>query len=176
MQIIIICISFLYSFITNLTRQGLTDLEKGIIVPIYQQGEDMIGLSEGTAIALHSIVYINNKNKPATVKEISTKFGISDNHLSKVLQRLVREGILISEKGPKGGFLINDKYKNMSLLEVYEIFEGKFQCHRCLFNNGKGDCKDCIMSDFVTRMDNEFIKYMSKTTVADFKHLPNLNV
>ena len=86
----------------------------------------MIRLSEGLAIALHSIVYISNKNAPTTVKEISTKFEISDNHLSKVLQRFVKEGILVSEKGPRGGFTLNKDFENMSLLNVYEIFEGKF--------------------------------------------------
>ena len=135
----------------------------------------MLRLSEGTAIALHSIVYINNASHPATVKEISTKFGISDNHLSKVLQRLVREGILVSEKGPKGGFSIKNEYKNMSLLDVYEIFEGKFKCHRCLFNDGDGVCEKCIMSDFVENMDKAFINYMSNKKISDFKHLPNLN-
>ena len=136
----------------------------------------MIKLSEGTAIALHSIVYINNKSEPSTVKEISTKFGISDNHLSKVLQHLVKVGVLVSVKGPKGGFSIKDKYRNMSLMDIYEIFEGKFEGRKCLFSNGKGVCEECIMSDFVTNMDNQFIEYMNNKTISDFKHLPNLNV
>ena len=135
----------------------------------------MLRLSEGTAIALHSIVYINNVKWPATVKEISTKFGISDNHLSKVLQRFVKEGILVSVKGPKGGFSLVDKYKNMSLLDVYEIFEGKFQYRKCLFCNSDKVCEECIMSDFITNTDKIFIEYMSNTKISDFKHLPNLN-
>ena len=95
--------------------------------------------------------------------------------MSKVLQRFVKEGILVSEKGPKGGFVIKDSYRDMSLLNVYEIFEGRFECHRCLFNNGTGKCRECIMSDFITNMDNEFIKYMSTKKISDFKKLPNLN-
>ena len=154
----------------------MTDPEKNIIVPLNQKGELMIKLSEGTAIALHSIVYINNKGEPSTVKEISTKFGISDNHLSKVLQRFVKEGILVSVKGPKGGFSIKDEYKNMSLMDVYEIFEGKFECRKCLFSSGDGKCKDCIMCNLVTEMNSKFEKYMNGTIIADFKHLPNLNV
>lgn len=135
----------------------------------------MINLSEGTAIALHAIVYIANKSGTATVKEISTKFGISDNHLSKILQRFVKENILVSEKGPKGGFTLKSEYKDMTLLDVYEIFEGKFKCNKCLFNNGNGICKECIMSDLVTKMDKAFIKYMTEHKISNFKHLPNLN-
>lgn len=166
----------MFNFVSNLLLKRLTVLRKNIIVPLYQKGELMIKLSEGTAIALHSIVYINNKSEPSTVKEISAKFGISDNHLSKVLQRFVKEGILVSVKGPKGGFSIKDEYINMPLLKVYEIFEGKFECHKCLFSSGEGVCEECIMSDFVSNMDNQFIEYMSNKTISDFKHLPNLNV
>ena len=136
----------------------------------------MFRLSEGTAIALHAIVYINNKKDPATVKEISAKFGISDNHLSKVLQRFVKEGVLVSEKGPKGGFSITEQYKTMSLLDVYELFEGKFQSHKCLFSNKDGDCVECIMSNIVTKMEQEFIEYMTSKTISDFHKCPNLNV
>ena len=161
---------------SSLLHKNLTDFEKNIIVPLYQKGELMIKLSEGTAIALHSIVYINNKSEPSTVKEISAKFGISDNHLSKVLQRFVKEGILVSVKGPKGGFSIKDEYKNMSLMDVYEIFEGKFEGRKCLFCNGERVCKECIMSDFIVNMDTQFVEYMTTKTIADFKHLPNLNV
>lgn len=135
----------------------------------------MLKLSEGTAIALHSIVYINNKAEPATVKEISAKFDVSDNHLSKILQRFVREGVLVSEKGPKGGFSIKEEYKKMTLMEVYEIFEGKFQFHKCLFSAKNGDCVECIMSDLVTNMEKEFIKYMTTKTIADFTKCKNLN-
>ncbi|MCR5265764.1 MAG: Rrf2 family transcriptional regulator [Cyanobacteria bacterium RUI128] len=135
----------------------------------------MLKLLEGTAIALHSIVYINNKAEPATVKEISAKFEVSDNHLSKILQRFVREGVLVSEKGPRGGFSIKEEYKKMTLMEVYEIFEGKFQCHKCLFSAKNGDCIECIMSDLVTNMEKEFVKYMTTKTIADFTKCKNLN-
>lgn len=136
----------------------------------------MLRLSEGTAIALHAIVYMRNINRPATVKEISTKFKISDNHLSKIMQRFVKEGILVSVKGPKGGFSLNAEYKEMSLMDVYELFEGKFQSHRCLFSNGEGKCLECIMSDFVNNMEQEFIQYMTTKKISEFSHCPNLNV
>ncbi len=131
----------------------------------------MFKLSEGTAIALHAIIYINNKVGLSTVKEISEKFKVSDNHLSKVLQRFVKEGILVSIKGPKGGFEINPEYSDMTFMQVYEIFEGKVEHHKCLFNHGKGHCTNCIMSDFVTNVENEFINYMNKTKISDFTEL-----
>ncbi len=129
----------------------------------------MFKFSEATAIALHSIIYINNKKDVCCVTEISHKYSISKNHLSKVLQRFVKEGILKSVMGPKGGFEINDKYKNMTFMQVYEIFEGKYKSHKCLFNNKVGNCKKCIMSDLISNIENKFVGYMKSTKISDFK-------
>ncbi|MBR1907732.1 Rrf2 family transcriptional regulator [bacterium] len=129
----------------------------------------MFKISEASAIALHSIIYINNKDETSSLKEIAGEFNISANHLSKVLQRFVKEGVLISVKGPSGGFKINQKYKDMTFMEVYEIFEGKYRSHNCLFNNGHGNCTKCIMSDLISGIEKEFTDYMTNTKISDFK-------
>ena len=78
------------------------------------------------AIALHSMIYIaNRENELCTVKDIAEKFSISENHLSKVLQRLVKCGLLISVKGPKGGFSILSEAKNTTFMEINKLIEGK---------------------------------------------------
>ncbi len=57
----------------------------------------MIKMSEAMAIALHSMIYIaNRENELCTVKDIAEKFSISENHLSKVLQRLCKVGFVKS--------------------------------------------------------------------------------
>ena len=129
----------------------------------------MIKISEATAIALHSLIYINNKNDICSLKDIAERYNISANHLSKVLQRLVKEDILISIKGPSGGFNIKPEYKNITFMNIYEIFEGKFKEHKCLFNNGVGDCKTCIMSDLMINIEKEFTDYMTNTKISEFK-------
>lgn len=129
----------------------------------------MIKVSEAMAIALHAMIYISNReNEVISLKEIAEKFKISDNHLSKVLQRLVKSGLLTSIKGPKGGFSIVPEYKNMSFLEIYQIMEGKPQKHSCLFNNSQNDCQHCIMSNLVEKMNNEFVDYMKSHKISDF--------
>lgn len=129
----------------------------------------MFKISEATAIALHSMIYITNReHETVSLKEIAEKFKISDNHLSKVLQRFVKLGILNSIKGPKGGFSIVPKYKNMSFGDIYEIFEGKMQNNNCVFSSGQGSCPKCIMSDLVNKLNCEFIDYMKSHKISDF--------
>jgi Rrf2 family protein len=130
----------------------------------------MFKVSEAMAIALHSMIYITNKgNKVTSLKEIAQKFKISEYHLSKVLQRLVKEGVIISNKGPHGGFLTLPEYKNMTFLEIYEIMEGKIKKHNCLFNSNTGDCTNCIMGNLIEKMNEEFINYLRNNKIFNFK-------
>ena len=129
----------------------------------------MIRISEAMAIALHSIIYISSKgDKVTSLKEIAEKFKISENHLSKVLQRLVKEGIITSVKGPKGGFFMVSKYKDMTFMEVYEIMEGKLKKHSCLFSSHPYNCPNCIMGGLVDKIHDEFVDYMQSHKVSDF--------
>lgn len=134
----------------------------------------MFKISEATAIALHALIYIvNRENKMVSLKEISEKFKISDNHLSKILQRFVKLGVLTSVKGPKGGFSIVPEHKNLSFWEIFEIIEGHVQKNNCIFNAQHVNCTECIMSDLVCSLNGQFIEYMKKHKISDYKHRYN---
>lgn len=129
----------------------------------------MIKISEATAIALHSMIYISSReNELCTVKEIAEKFSISENHLSKVLQRLVKAGFLTSIKGPKGGFSIVSKYKDSSFMDIYKVIEVEMQVHNCLFHSSNNKCPNCIMSNLIDKLSNEFVAYMENNKISDF--------
>ena len=129
----------------------------------------MFKVSEAVAISFHVMIYITNReSQVCSLKEIAEKFNISDHHLSKVLQRFVKLGVLKSAKGPKGGFSIVSKYKDTTLLEIYEIIEGKIIRHDCIFSSNKNNCSKCIMNNLLERMNDEFIEYMKNHKISDF--------
>ena len=127
----------------------------------------MIPISEASAIALHSAVYISIKEF-ASLKDIAERFEVSPNHLSKVLQTLVKAGYLTSSKGPAGGFKIAEGKENSSFLEIYETIEGKNWQRSCLFHS-KCDkyCSNCIMGDLVNDINRKFKNYMESHTIKD---------
>lgn len=129
----------------------------------------MIKFSEATAIALHSMIYITNREDDSvSLKEIAKRFKISENHLSKVLQRLVKAGYLVSSKGPKGGFKIVKEKKSATFLEIYEIIEGKVSQQTCLFSSEIAECRQCIMGNLIPNLNKEFTDYMQKHKITDF--------
>ncbi len=130
----------------------------------------MIELSEATAIAIHAMIYIaNRKDEIISLKEISEHFDISPNHLSKVLQRLVKAGYLISVKGPKGGFQICSGKEEATLIDIYEVIEGKFIAKNCLFASKKINSCCCIMKPLLISINNTFIDFMSNHKINNVK-------
>lgn len=130
----------------------------------------MFKVSEATAIALHSMIYISKQGgKYVSLKPIAQKFKISEHHLSKVLQRLVKAGFLESAKGPKGGFKASPDKKNATFLEIYEAIEGKTEYYSCLFSSNTSDCPNCIMGDFLKKAGSDFYDFMKNRKISDVR-------
>lgn len=129
----------------------------------------MLNISEASSIALHSMIYLANRGQKAhSLKEISEAFKVSPNHLSKVLQRLVKSGLLVSIKGPSGGFQIKKGKERATLLEVYEAVEGKYLKKDCLFAAPK-KCRTCVMKPMLNEINSAFETFMKKHRLNDLK-------
>jgi Rrf2 family nitric oxide-sensitive transcriptional repressor len=90
-------------------------------------------LTAHTDFALRLLIYlaIHPQDKPATVKDAAERYGISINHLAKVAQKLVQEGVVESQRGRGGGLKLAlppeeinigqlvRKTENMELLECF---------------------------------------------------------
>ena len=131
---------------------------------------DMINISEATAIGLHVMIYIaNRKGEIVPLKEIAKVFSISENHLSKVLQRLVKSGFLVSVKGPKGGFCIVKGKENSNLMDIYEAIEGKYIRKDCLFSSRHITSCCCIMKPLISSINNTFEEFMKNNSISNLK-------
>ncbi len=56
---------------------------------------------------------------------ISAKYGIPLEYLFKILQQLVRNNILLSKRGPGGGYTLARPAKEITLLEIIEAVDGQ---------------------------------------------------
>ena len=126
----------------------------------------ILNISEATSLAIHAMIYIEaNSNRKVSTKEIAAEFNASEAHLSKVLQRLVRSGYVKSVRGPKGGFTIEKTGSSLTLIHLYELFEGTLSDDICMFQNSSCTLKQCAMDDFLGGMKRLVMDYMNETTV-----------
>ncbi len=127
-----------------------------------------IHISEASLIAVHAmVVAARKKNQPASTKEIALLIQSSGNHISKVMQRLVRGGMLNSTRGPGGGFTLKKKPREISLLDILRAVEGDESPGGCPFRRKQCVFDGCVFGDFIKDTEKAFRKFMSKKTLAD---------
>ena len=128
----------------------------------------IIQISEAASLALHSMVMLAaSPDRSLTVKEITSRTGVSESHLSKVMQRLAKAGLVKSTRGPKGGFILGDSGLSTSLLAIFESIEGPMNDTECLLNISTCPFRECLFGGLLSRMTAEFKEYMKTKSLGD---------
>jgi Rrf2 family protein len=84
----------------------------------------MIRLNTGTTLALYAVYELALAPAgPLSAHVIAARYGASEHHVAKVLQRLARAGICRSVRGAGGGFVLDRDPRAITMLDVVELFE-----------------------------------------------------
>ena len=129
----------------------------------------LINISEATYIAIHSLALISKVEKFINAGVIAKLLGFSKNHLSKVLQVLVKHGYLKSNRGPKGGFELIKNAKEISLMDIYVIFEGDVSNNSNRIQNELCPFKDQIFQDIIGDLSVQFVNSFKSRTIESVK-------
>lgn len=128
----------------------------------------LITMSEAVSIALHSMVLIARNTNLISVVDIAESYNVSKHHVSKVLQRLVKDGFLISTRGPAGGFKLKRPASDISMLQIYECIEGPIQISKCVMENPICPLDKCLMSNIIYRLSTELRDYLAAQHLSAF--------
>jgi len=81
-------------------------------------------LHKSTMCGLYAVLELAaHADQQISAGEIASKYGISLNHLAKVLRSLVRARLIESVRGPGGGYRFCGNAKRVTLLDIIELFE-----------------------------------------------------
>lgn len=89
-------------------------------------------LSLHTDYGLRTLMYLSAIKQRATVGQIAEFFQISKDHLSKVVQRLTRLGLVRTVRGIGGGLELACKPDSITIGEVIGKLEGSTQLLDCV--------------------------------------------
>ena len=106
-----------------------------------------------------------------TVGHIAGLLQCSEAHLSKVMQRLHRAGLVRSTRGPKGGYRLERPADAITLLNVYEVVEGRLDKAECLFETRVCRAGACILGDLLERVNRQINEYLSRTRLSDLSNV-----
>lgn len=132
-------------------------------------------LSQTAEYALRAASWIAaySPRAPVRARDLSRETGIPAQYLSKILRRLVVGGILVSQRGQGGGFVLARPAAKIRFLDVLAAVEASPEKGRCAF--GWGACRPaspCPLHHAWAPLGEAFVVWASTTTLAAARSAP----
>lgn len=129
-----------------------------------------IRISEAANLALHAtgLMAALKEGETLSAASMAGTLGASRAHLTKVLQRLIKAGIVGSNRGPGGGYHLARPPSEITLMEIYEVIEGPLRVEKCLLGIPVCGRKCCPLGQLFHRLGDELVEGLSMTTLADY--------
>jgi Rrf2 family protein len=129
--------------------------------------------------ALRAVIHLADAEAAAricSVGEISSRERIPRQFLEKIVQELIRSGLVRSRRGPRGGYVLARPADRMTFRDVIEAVEGPIALNNCTGDHA--DCSligACGMERIWREGQRRVMDLFDKTTIADVRH-PRLTV
>ena len=129
----------------------------------------MLKISDAVNLGFHAMLLLalEPKGKEVSVVALAKRLDVSDNHLSKVMQRLSKAGVVKSKRGPKGGFFLAKSPEQIRLLDIYETIDGPLSEETCLLSKPICDGTCCLLGSLLVDMQRQIRSHLTQTTLAD---------
>ena len=129
----------------------------------------MLSLTCKTAIK--AVIYLASKfesEEKSGIKEIAEYINASEHTVGKVLQTLVKEGVINSLKGPTGGFFITARQINQPIINIVISIDGKDVFNQCGLGLSKCSATHpCPIHDDYKAVRDLFEKMCKQKNVKD---------
>src|SRR5512138_1931866 len=102
----------------------------------------MLRLSKKADYALIAMKHLAQKagaNTSSSAREIAEQYDIPIELMAKVLQRLVRTGLLVSTQGTRGGYGLSRGSSSITVADVIQAIDGPLTVTAC--SSEKSDCE-----------------------------------
>lgn len=123
-----------------------------------------------TDYGLRTLMYVAAyPERRCSVREVAEHYGISRNHLVKVVHHLALRGYLDSSKGKGGGIQLAKAPETLRIGDVVRDLEPNMQMAEC-FNRETNSCRissNCQLKHYLMEATNAFIATLNRYTLAD---------
>jgi Rrf2 family protein len=130
----------------------------------------MLRLSKKADYALIAMKHLAQKREvtSTSAREIAEQYDIPIELMAKVLQRLVRTGLLTSQQGTRGGYALSRPSANISVADVIQAIDGPFTVTACSTENN--DCEQfgkCSIRDPLWRIKERIVTALGTVSLAE---------
>jgi Rrf2 family transcriptional regulator, cysteine metabolism repressor len=127
-------------------------------------------LSTRTRYAMRAILELaNNYGKgPLQTRVIAQNQDISTKYLEQIMSALKSTGLIRSQRGAKGGYVLANPPEKIKLSDVFDVFEGPVVTVECVANeNYCSRAADCIARQVWGEVQRAVRNVLQSTTLRD---------
>ncbi len=132
--------------------------------------KNIVNLSEAANLAIHALAYMAaiGPETPLPASRIAAEINVSESHLAKVLQNLARRNFIASTRGARGGFYLEKKPQEITLMDIVVAVDGPLPQNACLL--GKPICPGakCRFGNLMKRVMETVEQELKGLTLSDF--------
>lgn len=104
---------------------------------------------------------------PTSIKEIAARQDVSIAYLEQILNKLRKAGLIVSVRGPGGGYILSREPSEVSIGDILGVLEGPVAITSCL-NPSEGCTRvDSCVTHLLWRSLGQKIKGFLDTTTLD---------
>lgn len=126
-------------------------------------------LTRAASYAVHALVFMAGQkhNKPMASHNVAHARGIPERFLLKVLKPLVSARILLSIKGPNGGYRLAKAPNDISLLDVLEAVDGPIRGQASFARDETDGALNKRLDNICNQAAEQVRKQLSKVKISE---------
>jgi Rrf2 family transcriptional regulator, nitric oxide-sensitive transcriptional repressor len=128
-----------------------------------------MNITRFTDYALRVLIYLSvSEQKVITIKSVAESYGISKNHLMKVVQELSSKGYVEATRGKNGGIKLRRPPAEINIGELVRQFEQDSTLVECFGpNNQCVIAPACQLKNMFSGALNQFFEHLEQFTLAN---------
>lgn len=142
---------------------------------MYQRYILTMRLTTFSDYAFRVLIYLGAApQRLATIADIAGAYGVSENHLMKVVHQLARLGYIETVRGKGGGMRLARPAAKINVGEVLRATEDGFALVECM-GEGESDCRivsACALKSALGEAVGAFLAVLDGYTLADLVRQP----
>src|SRR5262245_49614909 len=102
-----------------------------------------------------------------SAREIAVQYHIPAELLAKVLQKLARKGLLVSQHGMNGGYVLARDPARISIVDVVEALEGPISITPCEKGDDCQQLQTCSVRDPLLKIKAKVVRILGDTSIYE---------
>jgi Rrf2 family transcriptional regulator, cysteine metabolism repressor len=102
-----------------------------------------------------------------SAKRIAEEFGIPPELLAKILQRLAKQRLIVSQNGPKGGYVLAQRPTEITVGQVVRAVEGPIKIVSCLDGGECPQIERCNLRRPVQKLQTAISHMLDTMSLAE---------